>query len=131
MRSSSVVRLAVFSAASVLSATIAWADPAQPESAAAPMATAQPAPTATAQPAQQPAPQQATSAQTPPAASTQASADGGDQIVCRTKPPTTGTRLGGSRVCHTQREWDQQQRDSQNALTNAQQRMLGFNPSGK
>ena len=29
-----------------------------------------------------------------------------DQIVCKELPPETGTRIGGRRVCHKQREWD-------------------------
>ena len=28
-----------------------------------------------------------------------------DQVICKTQPPPTGTRLGSQRVCKTQREW--------------------------
>ena len=29
-----------------------------------------------------------------------------DKIVCRSKPGKTGSRLGATRECRTQREWD-------------------------
>ncbi|MGD0192827.1 MAG: hypothetical protein ABSD74_18975 [Rhizomicrobium sp.] len=38
-----------------------------------------------------------------------------DEVVCRNNPPPTGSRLGGGRECHTQREWDQRQKDAQQA----------------
>jgi hypothetical protein len=28
-----------------------------------------------------------------------------DEIACRDEPPPTGSRIGGSHVCKTQREW--------------------------
>jgi len=39
-----------------------------------------------------------------------------DPMVCRKLPPPTGTRLGGRTVCLTQKQWDQQEKDSQEAL---------------
>lgn len=43
-------------------------------------------------------------------------------IICKTSPPTTGSRLGGGRECHTQREWDQRQKDAQKQLQMNQMR---------
>jgi hypothetical protein len=51
-----------------------------------------------------------------------------DEVVCKNSPPTTGTRLGGGRECHTQREWNQRQIDSQKALLDAQR--VGFAKRG-
>jgi hypothetical protein len=42
-----------------------------------------------------------------------------DKVVCRTILPT-GTRLGGTRVCHTQAEWADITRDSQRTTESAQ-----------
>ena len=47
-----------------------------------------------------------------------------DEIVCRDSPPRTGSRIGGGRECHSQREWNQRQRDSQDALMRHQR--MGF-----
>jgi hypothetical protein len=44
-----------------------------------------------------------------------------DEIVCKQRPPKTGSRLGGGRECHTVRQWNQWQIDSQNALMHQQQ----------
>jgi cytochrome c5 len=65
----------------------------------------------------------------PPAAGAASDNSGGnlDEIICKNSPPTTGSRLGGGRECHTQREWNQRQLDSQNALLRSQQ--TGFNSS--
>lgn len=43
-----------------------------------------------------------------------------NEIVCKSMAPTTGTRLGGGRECHTQREWDDRQKASQKALMDKQ-----------
>jgi hypothetical protein len=51
----------------------------------------------------------------PPAVS-----DNLDQIVCKTSPPQTGSRLGGSRECHTAREWKVRQQQSQDMLAHSQ-----------
>jgi hypothetical protein len=53
-----------------------------------------------------------------------------DKIVCRAGEPVTGTRLGGPRVCHTQREWDQIQRDAQDSLSGVQQKSAQGNMPG-
>jgi hypothetical protein len=57
-----------------------------------------------------------TSAQTATQPATTDAADA-DKMVCKSMDPPTGSRLGGRRECHTQREWDQRQRDDQ-AKTN-------------
>lgn len=61
-------------------------------------------------------------------ATTDSSAVNLDEIVCKNEPPATGTRLGGGRECHTVREWNQRQRDSQD-LTRHQE-ITGFKVPG-
>jgi hypothetical protein len=107
------VLLVVSLAAAVAVPGFALADPAQSDTSAtmqAPAATtAAPADTATS-PAQ--------TAQAAPA-QTADSADL-DKIECHSSPPATGTRLGATRECHTVREWNQRQQESQRALTRMQ-----------
>ncbi|HEX5324785.1 MAG TPA: hypothetical protein VFW40_13440 [Capsulimonadaceae bacterium] len=56
-----------------------------------------------------------------PSASTSAPASAsGDEIVCQTGPAPTGTRLGKTRECHSQREWDRMRAEEQNRLTKQQ-----------
>ena len=62
---------------------------------------------------------------------TQPPAEDPDQIICKTSPPPTGTRLGGGRECHTKREWDDQQKLNQQALQDAQTKGLEGNPGGR
>jgi cytochrome c5 len=88
---------------------LAAADPALPQtlqsSTAAPAtATATPAPNA------------------PPATAVAAVQPSGtlDEIVCKTSPPKTGTRLGGSRECHTVREWNEREKQAQDMLARTQ-----------
>jgi hypothetical protein len=47
-------------------------------------------------------------------------ADNLDEIVCKTSPPETGTRLGGSRECHTVRDWNTRQKNAQAVLAHDQ-----------
>ena len=47
-----------------------------------------------------------------------------DQVVCKEAPPQIGSRLGGGRECHSEREWRKRQQESQDTLRH-QQRM-GF-----
>ena len=47
--------------------------------------------------------------------------DDPDQIICKMSPPVTGTRIGGGRECHTKREWDQRQKDSQEEVEHGQE----------
>ena len=58
-------------------------------------------------------------------------ADDPDQIICKSMPPPTGTRLGGGRECHTKREWDQQLKESQEAVAHAEQKGLMGSGSGR
>jgi cytochrome c5 len=70
---------------------------------------------------------QATSTATAPAAPAMSGSSSVnlDEVVCKNSPPPTGSRLGGGRECHTQREWDQRQKEAQDALIKNQQ--VGFN----
>ncbi|HEX3664920.1 MAG TPA: hypothetical protein VHU23_06790 [Rhizomicrobium sp.] len=95
------------SAAAVLTPALASADPGQTQT--APAATATTAPST-------PALQQ--TAQATPA--TAAPSSNSDEIVCRTQPPTTGTRLGATRECHTQRDWDRRQEETQKMVQQTQ-----------
>jgi hypothetical protein len=72
---------------------------------------------------------EAAAAVTSPSATAPAAAAMGDnsgvnlnEVVCKNSPPPLGSRLGGGRECHTQREWNQRQQESQE-LTRQQQRM--------
>ncbi|HEY5238171.1 MAG TPA: hypothetical protein VIJ62_07305 [Rhizomicrobium sp.] len=60
-----------------------------------------------------------------------ASGNDPDQIVCRKGEPITGTRLPGRTVCHTQRDWDQIERDSQGVTTQMQTNGNLHNPQSK
>jgi hypothetical protein len=42
---------------------------------------------------------------TPAQSTTMSGGDDPDQIVCKDMPARTGSRIGGGRECHTQREW--------------------------
>jgi hypothetical protein len=50
-----------------------------------------------------------------------------DEIVCRSEPPATGTRLGASRECHTVRQWNDRERQDQRMIQ--QQQSVGSNLS--
>jgi hypothetical protein len=76
--------------------TVSSADQAQP-------LPAQPLPAQ--QQAENPAPPAATGQAAAPSAVASSTVDQ-DEVVCRrTVAPTTGTRFGGARECHTVREW--------------------------
>ena len=47
-----------------------------------------------------------------------------DQIVCKEAPPQIGSRLGGGRECHSEREWRKRQQESQDVLR--RQQRMGF-----
>ena len=53
----------------------------------------------------------------------------GDKVVCRKEEAATGTRIGSRKICKTQREWDQIERESQQAVQRAQDAGLRNNPS--
>ena len=50
-----------------------------------------------------------------PAASKPAKPDPENRVICRTEE-VTGSRLGGRQTCHTKRQWDQIQFDSQQII---------------
>ncbi|MGD0866647.1 MAG: hypothetical protein ABSA49_13930 [Rhizomicrobium sp.] len=66
-----------------------------------------------------------------PAATADTSSSDADRISCRTGAAPTGSRIGTTRVCHTQREWDDIQRQNQLEIMKAQQQGLtGAAPGG-
>ena len=121
--------LAVFtlSIAGFLTPQLIVADPSQPDAAppgaGAQQSTTQVAPVAPA-------------GNAAPAASEQvvvrppASESNPDEIVCRSTAARTGSRIGGGRECHTQREWDRQMRESQRLVGGSQLRSLEGAPGG-
>jgi hypothetical protein len=56
-----------------------------------------------------------------------APADDPDERICKSGEPILGSRFPGPRVCHTRKEWDQIQRDSQQELYR-EQMQRGSNP---
>ena len=117
--------LAIFAVAATAGITpaFAFADPAQPEAQATAAPSVAPAPAQTtatpslAAPAVAPSP----AAAAPVAASTASAADGNlDQIVCKDTPPRAGSRIGGGQECHTQREWNRRQKESQDLTRHSQ-----------
>src|ERR1700677_2044411 len=68
----------------------------------------QAAPAATPAPAPQPTQQRA------------APADDPYEVVCHAGQPIVGSRFPTGRTCHTRKEWDQIQKDSQEALFHQQ-----------
>jgi hypothetical protein len=47
---------------------------------------------------------------------TTTTASAGDEIVCRSLPPPTGTRFGGRHICKPARVWAQEQEQAQHDL---------------
>jgi hypothetical protein len=47
-----------------------------------------------------------------------------DAVVCRQGDPPTGSRLGATRVCRTQRAWNEMEQQSQQNLGHQQMNML-------
>jgi hypothetical protein len=50
--------------------------------------------------------------------------NGLDQVVCQNGPAPTGSRIGATRECHTQREWDRM-RQEQRHVIETHQTMIG------
>jgi len=93
-----VLTMFLVSAVTILVPTLASADPAPAQAAPAPSAqTASAVPVAAASSTFNP-----------------------DEVQCRMTPPATGSRLGGARECHTVREWERRQQQSQDTLQKAQ-----------
>ena len=111
-----ILTMVLVSAAAMLVPALASADPAQAQAGPAPTAQTAPAQSETAQ---------APAAQTPQVTASASSGHSPDEIVCRMSPPATGSRLGGARECHTQREWDNRMREAQAMVTTSQGHGLG------
>lgn len=111
-----VLTMVLVSAATMLVPALASADPTQAQAGSAPTAQTAPAPSETAQ---------APAAQAPQAMATASSGNSSDEVVCRMSPPATGSRLGGARECHTQREWDNRMREAQAMVASSQGHGLG------
>ena len=95
--------------------SVAAADPA-----AAPNSTTAAAPVAARAP---------TTAAAPAAAAATVQSAEADKVVCHVGPAPTGSRLGSTRECHTQREWDRIRQEQSNIVANSQHSM-GCGPSG-
>ena len=76
------------------------------------------------------APDAPTTTQATPATTTTQDTADLDRIVCKAGPAPTGSRLGATRECHSQREWNRIQTEQQQALTRDQLNR-GINQSGK
>lgn len=85
-------------------------------------ASADPTPSTTPDVSQPAATSPATTTSTTASTNTSSTTDTADldRTVCRTGPPPTGSRLGATRVCHTQREWDRMQAEQQQELSRQQ-----------
>jgi hypothetical protein len=79
---------------------------------------------ATDAPGQATPPAPAATAAQPNAAAEVKTASGEDPsvIVCKRMAPETGTRLGSRSICHTNAEWEEISRQSQEAMREVQQR---------
>jgi len=108
------------SAATILVPVLASADPAPAQSAPAPTVQTAAAPSDTAQ---------APAAHAPQAAASASSGNNPDEVVCRMSAPTTGSRLGGGRECHTAREWNRRMEDDQRMLATTQGHGLSGSPN--
>ncbi|HUJ03774.1 MAG TPA: hypothetical protein VLW75_09070 [Rhizomicrobium sp.] len=50
-----------------------------------------------------------------------------NEIICRAGEPTTGSLLPGPRVCHTRKEWDDMQRQTQDGVSQMQVKSMDSN----
>jgi len=116
-----VLAAAAFSAVVLAAPLFAGADPAQAQAAQSAASATAPAAAATGSATTAPpvAVQETVKVTAPP------STDSLDEIVCKTSPPQTGTRLGGSRECHTVRDWKERQQQSQDMLAHSQTLGMG------
>jgi hypothetical protein len=53
-----------------------------------------------------------------------------NRIICHTRPAPTGTRLGSSSECHTQKQWEDMRQQNQEQLSNVQLKGLNTTPPG-
>ena len=117
-----ILTMVLVSAATIIVSALASADPVQLRTAAAATVPSAPAtmPTVTVT-------AKALQAAPPTAASVAADPE---ETLCLMTPPRTGSRIGGSRECHTRRDWDRHRKDSEAILSGMQMRGLqGATPS--
>jgi hypothetical protein len=69
-------------------------------------------------------------AQSAPTPSPAAATEDPDRVVCHMGPAPTGSRLGSSRECHTQKQWDQMRLQQQQNVNNMQVQGLSSQPGG-
>jgi len=63
--------------------------------------------------------------------STSASSDNDpNRIICHSQAAPTGTRLGGSRECHTQKQWEDMRQEQQKMLNDVQLKGMSTRPPG-
>jgi hypothetical protein len=124
-----LMSLVALSAAALLSPQFAGADPAQQQAVQSAGSAPTVAATTPASSSTVPAPAATGSAMAAPApgaprevvkVTATRPTDDLDVIECRTSPPETGTRLGGSRECHTVRDWKVRQQQAQDMLAHNQ-----------
>ena len=53
-----------------------------------------------------------------------------NRIVCHSRPAPTGSRLGGTSECHTQKQWDDMRQQSQSTVNSIQLHGLNTIPPG-
>jgi cytochrome c5 len=53
-----------------------------------------------------------------------------NRIVCHSRPAPTGSRLGGTSECHTQKQWDDMRQQSQATVNSIQLHGLNTIPPG-
>jgi hypothetical protein len=70
-------------------------------------------------------------AQSAPTPSPAAATEDPDRVVCHMSPAPTGSRLGSSRECHTQKQWDQMRLQQQQNVNGMQMQGLNSQPGGK
>ncbi len=76
-----------------------------------------------------PAPAPVTTPAPAGAATTLATQDPNEVVICH-RVSTTGSRLDFTKVCKTRREWNVTSRNSQDVLDAAQRRSLAYGPKG-
>ena len=57
----------------------------------------------------------------------QTTQDDPNEIICRSGEPVTGSHLPGPRECHTRKEWNDMQRQTQDAISHVQIQSMDSN----
>lgn len=112
-----VLAMVALSAVALAVPQFAGADPAQMQTAQStvPVTASTTAATGSPTTARPPVGAQETVKVTPPQ-----TVDNLDEIVCKSSPPQTGSRIGGTRECHTERQWNVRQQQSRDMLAHNQ-----------